>query len=474
MKTVLLTSVVALILLSCGRIKDGTSGWDYNEPAQGGFQKIPFAEQETAPGMVLVGGMEGIVSFADETDTIRAHSFYLSRCEETNEQYCAYLSFLRAFYSHATYDAALPDTTVWEHLTLDPEEIQYRITSYLRGEEFRNHPVVGLTPQQIERYATWKSDRLNEFILIREGVLPYVQTQDSSQIFSTATYLNSQNQDVPGTLPDLNPDQKKRTIVRPEDGILLPVYRLPTSSEWLIACSVISLEGTVPETQDAGSITKYDKYNRFFFLQDRFDIYPHMRRSYEEPQAVTSGWTNGFGISGMQDNVRELVADSTGYSLLGGDHEQPLTFREPSTTDFSNDSKPVFRYPDSLQRTPQRGLYGFRFAMSRAGSPTSNDQSLPSEHSLKSNRHLVRMLAGSYEFSSNIMGNTRIVSTLKLDKRGRFLLSETLDNHTYTYTGNWKPLGNWLVCYPDQSDTLKKFRINSINGTINLGLMRPK
>ena len=43
---------------SCGTEYETSSitGWDYNNPKNGGFQKVPYSEQETGPGLILIEG----------------------------------------------------------------------------------------------------------------------------------------------------------------------------------------------------------------------------------------------------------------------------------------------------------------------------------------------------------------------------------------------------------------------------------
>ena len=47
---------VALIFSSCGKEKSSVTGWNYNDPKNGGFEVVPYDEQETGPGLVLVEG----------------------------------------------------------------------------------------------------------------------------------------------------------------------------------------------------------------------------------------------------------------------------------------------------------------------------------------------------------------------------------------------------------------------------------
>ena len=57
-KSMKLTFVILITLLfSCGSRKY-TTGWDYNNPNNGGFQKAGYFEQEVPPGMTLIEGVE--------------------------------------------------------------------------------------------------------------------------------------------------------------------------------------------------------------------------------------------------------------------------------------------------------------------------------------------------------------------------------------------------------------------------------
>ena len=50
-------SIVIALFTSCGFEKSGITGWDYNNENNGGFQKMPFEEQETGPNLVLIGSV---------------------------------------------------------------------------------------------------------------------------------------------------------------------------------------------------------------------------------------------------------------------------------------------------------------------------------------------------------------------------------------------------------------------------------
>ncbi|MDE0872192.1 MAG: gliding motility lipoprotein GldJ, partial [Flavobacteriales bacterium] len=46
----------AFLISGCTGERSGATGWAYNDPSNGGFERQPFFEQETAPGLVFIEG----------------------------------------------------------------------------------------------------------------------------------------------------------------------------------------------------------------------------------------------------------------------------------------------------------------------------------------------------------------------------------------------------------------------------------
>ena len=55
-KSIFALLLAPLFFVSCGYEKSSITGWNYNDPDNGGFQKYPFEEQETGPNLVLIEG----------------------------------------------------------------------------------------------------------------------------------------------------------------------------------------------------------------------------------------------------------------------------------------------------------------------------------------------------------------------------------------------------------------------------------
>lgn len=234
----------ALLLSSCAKERSGATGWAYNDPKNGGFEKIPYIEQETGPGLVLIEGgtftmgrVEDDVTFDWDNIPRRTtvSSFYLDETEVTNIMYREYLYWLDRIYGDSypeIYANALPDTLVWRSkLAYNEPYVEY----YLRHPAYQDYPVVGVNWLQANDFCSWRTDRVNELIMIREGLLNHNPTgQIDEDHFSTDAYFAGQYEGDKAAdgLADLDPNGAGYRNVRMEDGILLPRYRLPTEAEW--------------------------------------------------------------------------------------------------------------------------------------------------------------------------------------------------------------------------------------------------
>ncbi len=245
MKSNVLTLSVAalgatLFLGSCSQ-KSSKTGWNYNDPKNGGFEVVKYSEQETGPGLVLVQGgtfvmgatEQNIAHDYDNTPRrVTVASFYMDETEVSNVDWLEYLYWLGRVFGETypeVYNAALPDTTVWR------SELSYNepyVDNYLRHPAYQFYPVVGVSWKQASDYCVWRTDRVNEQILVDRGYIKANPNQYGEENFNTGAYYAGLYQpEVKKARKDLNPNSDTRGI-RPEDGILLPAYRLPTEAEW--------------------------------------------------------------------------------------------------------------------------------------------------------------------------------------------------------------------------------------------------
>lgn len=170
------------ILGSCQKQTSSSTGWEYNNMENGGFEKKDFEEQETGPGLVMVEGGTFTMGKSEEdvigdnnnrTARVTVSSFYMDRTEVTNFHWLEYVYWMKRVYYKSyphIYKKALPDTLVWRSpLSYKEKFVDY----YFRHPSYRDYPVVGVSWNQANDFCKWRTDRVNEFILVREGILEW-------------------------------------------------------------------------------------------------------------------------------------------------------------------------------------------------------------------------------------------------------------------------------------------------------------
>ena len=337
--------LLAIGIISCGKERSNTTGWEYNNSKLGGFQKMPEVDQETGPGLVLIEGGTFTMGRSEQDVTyewnntprrVSVSSFYIDQFEVTNLNWLEYLFWIQRTYAEfpMIYKNALPDTNCWRSpMGYNEPYVEY----YLRHPSYQNYPVVGVTWNQANDFCKWRTDRVNEFILIREGVLT-MNPDQSGDPFTTESYLANQYHPGDGKekkVKNYDPSQgwsgKKKDlgtrIVRMEDGTLLPRYRLPTEAEWEFA--YYGLVGTMTNPEDPGVIENKRTYPwtghwvrqddekfqgdiRANFIRGRGD-YMGAAGALNDAGDITvpvdSYWPNDYGLFNMAGNVSEWVMD---------------------------------------------------------------------------------------------------------------------------------------------------------------------
>jgi len=329
--------IAAGFLVSCfgGRGGDpnvsSTTGWDYNNPDNGGFEVTLDAEQQTGPGLVLIEGgrftmgqvqQDVLFDWNNKPRTVTVSSFYMDETEIKNVDYREYLFWLRRVYVDypEVYRRALPDTLVWRSpMGFNDPYVQY----YFRHPAYNNYPVVGVNWLKANDYCLWRSDRVNEQILIDEGELNPDPDQTNQNNFNTEAYLYGQYEGVVNQLREsLNPNQTERRT-NFEDGVLLPRYRLPTEAEWEFAAYALrgnTFEERIYERRIypwdghnvRNSARKYQGEMMANFIRGRGDMMG-VAGSLNDNASITaevkSYWPNDYGLYCMAGNVNEWVQD---------------------------------------------------------------------------------------------------------------------------------------------------------------------
>jgi formylglycine-generating enzyme len=278
------------------------------------YQNLPKPKSIYIQDMILIQGNEDF------------NSFYLGVSEETNINWMIYRSWLkRVFYESypAIYEQSKPMSENYtRHIKYNDPGLEDCSTH----PAFAYYPVTGVSWEQIQNYLAWKTDRLNEYILLNEGILELDLNQINEDNFNTEAYLGGQYIGIVKKMIQANPNEPKRgRRAQWGDQLFYPGYRLPTEAEWDYAAT------TVPDLEYVGSEnSKFKAHPIKTFLNAKaylkyaepsLDYYYSKIKSSEvrfpktgefpdQLSSVKEYKKNKYGLANMAGNVMEWCIDT--------------------------------------------------------------------------------------------------------------------------------------------------------------------
>jgi formylglycine-generating enzyme required for sulfatase activity len=196
--------------------------------------------------------------------------------------------------SSAEHLATAPRQEVWMDHPVEKAK-RGMVSYYYASPAYRDYPVVGITLEQAKSYCKWRSDRVAEFILIREGLIEVKPEQTREMHFTVERYFAGQYYDY----------------TAPEKSLVMPEYALPTKEEWEQFASAGLSTDTFPRgvNLQAKSEQKYLGNYTYLFNDNTYCDTFKPDTAALMPQPVYGFIPNNFKLYQTSGNIAEMVQE---------------------------------------------------------------------------------------------------------------------------------------------------------------------
>jgi hypothetical protein len=249
MKFILCITIIVTLGFACQQKITNSNKSTYIHPSIVDANKLGIDDKSNQKAFCdYAGGFSGVLLAIHngkvaqkEGDSIYVSAFYIDATEVCNLHYRAFLRWNDRVYLSIPQasKSLLPDTSIWVKIYPDEAIGNLLKRNYFRNPAFDYYPVVGVTWQQAQAYALWRTDRINEAILIdREKIPAKAKGQHGENHFNTYNFLAGIYETMSGERPMLSIETGQERRVVAADELLVPYYRLPSSEELKQAAKV--------------------------------------------------------------------------------------------------------------------------------------------------------------------------------------------------------------------------------------------
>ncbi|MFC3416329.1 gliding motility lipoprotein GldJ [Algoriphagus hitonicola] len=298
--------------------KSATTGaeFSFEENDSTSFFVARNAEQIPGPNLKFIQGgravlgsqEEDVMAFRDNLErTVTVANFYLDETEITNNDFREFLFDMKKRVSADSLANLEPREDVWGGALSFNDMYQ---SYYFRFPGFNFYPVAGVSWQQANTYAKWRTEYVQELIREERGI-------DSS--FTKSQLI--------------------------ERGVALADYRLPSEAEWEYAAKAMIGTQYLDENQEYGRIYPWDgrgvrnPYN-VKRKGKQGDFLANFKRGRGDYGGISGNQRNDGEI--LPTNVYDMAPNDFGlYHMAGNMNEWVYDVYRPLTYQDADDLNPV-------------------------------------------------------------------------------------------------------------------------------------